>query len=93
MNKANAIQLYVYARGIQRQKQQDKAFELYRQNAKKYPNDWPSHLGMARVDSAAGNFDQAAKEMKIAVDATQGPQKTALEGLLKRLQAKDDINK
>jgi hypothetical protein len=48
---------------------------------------------MARVDSAAGNFDQAVKEMKIAVDATQGGQKAALEGLLKRLQAKDDINK
>jgi Protein of unknown function (DUF2911) len=93
MDKANAIQLYIYARGIQRQKQQDKAFELYRQNAKKHPNDWPSHLGMARVDSAAGNFDQAVKEMKIAVDATQGPQKAALEGLLKRLEAKDDINK
>jgi hypothetical protein len=93
MDKANAIQLYVYARGIQRQKQQDKAFELYRLNAKKHPNDWAAHLGMARVDSAAGNFDQAVKEMQIAVDATQGPQKTALEGLLKRLQAKDDINK
>ena len=93
MEKANSVQLYVYARGLQRQKQQDKAFELYRLNAKKHPNDWASQYGLARIDSAAGNFDKAAKEMKLAVDGSQGPQKTFLEGLLKRLEAKDDINK
>jgi tetratricopeptide (TPR) repeat protein len=93
MEKANAIQLYVYARGLQRQKQQDKAFELYRQDAKKYPNHWITHVGMARIDSASGKFDEAVKEMKLAVDGTQGAQKTFLQGLLKRLEAKDDINK
>jgi hypothetical protein len=93
MDKANAIQLYVYARGLQRQKQQDKAFELYRVNAKKYPNHWAAQYGLARIDSSAGNFDQAVKEMKLAVAGSQGPQKTFMEGLLKRLEAKDDINK
>jgi Protein of unknown function (DUF2911) len=93
LDKANSVQLYVYARGLQRQKQQDKAFELYRLNFKKHPNDWPSHYGMSRIDSASGNFDDAVKEMKLAVEGSQGPQKTFMEGLLKRLEAKDDINK
>jgi hypothetical protein len=93
LEKANAVQLYVYARGLQRQKQQDKAFELYRKDAKQYPNHWITHVGMARIYSASGNFDDAAKEMKVAVDGTELPQKTFLEALLKRLQAKDDINK
>ncbi|MDP9340088.1 MAG: DUF2911 domain-containing protein [Acidobacteriota bacterium] len=93
MDKANAIQLYVYARGLQRKKQQDKAFELYRLNAKRHPKDWAAQYGLARIDSAAGNFDQAIKEMKLAVDGSQGPQKTFMEGLLKRLEGKDDINK
>jgi hypothetical protein len=93
LEKANAVQLYVYARGLQRQKQQDKAFELYRKDAKQYPNHWITHVGMARIYSASGNFDDAAKEMKVAVDGTEPPQKTFLEAMLKRLQAKDDINK
>jgi hypothetical protein len=93
LDKANAIQLYVYGRGLQRQKQQDKAFELYRRGDKQFPNHWITHVGMARIASASGNFDEAVKQMKIAVEGTEGAQKTALEGLLKRLQAKDDINK
>src|SRR5450432_1238861 len=93
LDKANAIQLYVYARGLQCQQQQDKAFELYRQDAAKFPNHWITHVGLARVASSAGNFNEAAKQMKVAVDGTEGAQKTQLEGMLKRLQAKDDINK
>ena len=93
LEQANAIQLYVYARGLQRQKQQDKAFELYREDAKKYPNHWITHVGTARIDSASGNFDDAVKEMKIAVAGTSGAQQTFLQGLQKRLEAKDDINK
>jgi hypothetical protein len=93
LDKANAIQFYVYARGLQRQKQQDGAFELYRQGATKFPNHWISHVALARIASASGNFDEAAKQMKVAVDGTEGAQKTQLEGMLKRLQAKDDINK
>src|SRR4029077_9874754 len=56
IDKADAIQLYVYARGLQRQGQQDKPFELYKMDAKRYPNHWISHLAMARVDSKAGDF-------------------------------------
>jgi hypothetical protein len=91
--KANAVQIYVYARGLQRQNQQDKAFELYRRGAKQYPNHWISHVALARIASASGNFDEAVKEMKLAVAGTNGPQRTFLEGLQKRLEAKDDINK
>ncbi len=92
-DKANAIQLYVYARGLQRQGQQDKPFELYKLDAKRYPNHWISHLAMARVDSKAGDFTAASKEMKLSIDGAPEQQKTFLAPLLKRLEAKDDINK
>lgn len=91
--KADAIQLYVYARGLQRQGQQDKPFELYKLDAKKYPNHWISHLAMARVDSKAGDFTAASKEMKLSMDGAPEQQKTFLAPLLKRLEARDDINK
>ena len=93
LDKANAIQFYVYARTLQRAKQQDRAFDLYRQGAKKFPDHWISHVGLARIASASGNFDEATKQMKIAIAGTQGPQQQQLEGLEKRLENKDDINK
>ena len=40
------------------------------------------------------NYDNAVKEMKIAVaSAPDAQQKTYLEGLVRRLEAKEDINK
>jgi hypothetical protein len=93
LDKANAIQLYVYARGLQRQKQQDKAFELYRRDAKQFPDHWITHVGSARVASASGSFDVAVKEMKLSIAAAPDQQKTFLQPMLKRLENKEDINK
>jgi tetratricopeptide (TPR) repeat protein len=93
LEKANAIQLYVYARGLQRQKQQDRAFELYRLDAKRYPNNWITHIGVARIDSSSGNFDHAVAEMKLAIASAPDQQKVFLQPMLKRLEAKEDINK
>jgi DUF2911 family protein len=91
--KANAIQLYVYARGLQRQGNAKRAFELYPQVPKKDPNHWISHLALARIDSSKGDFPAAAKEMKEAISAAPDQNKQFLEPLLKRVEAKDDINK
>jgi len=48
---------------------------------------------MARVYSAQGDFDSAAKELKLSMVGAPDANKTALEGYAKRLQAKDDINR
>ena len=93
LNKATAIQLYVYARGLQRAGNAKRAFELYPQVPKKDPNHWVSHLAIARVDSNKGDFPAASKEMTQAISAAPDQTKPFLEPLLKRLEAKDDINK
>jgi tetratricopeptide (TPR) repeat protein len=93
LDKASAIQLYVYARGLQRQGNTRRAFELYPQVPKKDPNHWISHLALARVDSNKGDFPAAAKEMTQAISGAPDTNKPFLEPLLKRLEAKDDINK
>ena len=91
--KANAIQLYSYARGLQRQGNAKRAFELYPQVSGKDPNHWISHLALARIDSNKGDFPAAAKEMTQAISGAPDANKPFLEPLLKRLEAKDDINK
>jgi tetratricopeptide (TPR) repeat protein len=93
LEKANAIQLYVYARGLQRQGDTKRAFELYPQVPKKDANHWISHLALARIDSNKGDFPAATKEMAQAISGAPEANKPFLEPLLKRLEAKDDINK
>ena len=93
LEKANAIQLYVYARGLQRTGDSKRAFDLYTQVPKKDANHWISHLALARIDSNKGDFPAAAKEMTQAISGAPEANKPFLEPLLKRLESKDDINK
>ncbi len=94
LNKANAVQSYTYARQLERDKKLDEAWTAYRANAKKFPNDWISHFGIARVDSAHGDFDGALKEARIALEgAPADGTKGFLEAQIKRLEAKEDITK
>src|SRR6266436_1798606 len=64
-DKASAIQLYSYARGLQRQGNAKRAFELYPLVPKKDPNHWLSHLAQARLASHTGDYAVASKEMKL----------------------------
>ncbi len=92
--KGTPLQVHLYARQLQTDKRQDEAFTIFRSNAQKNPNAWVVHTGMARVYCGGGDFDNAVKEMKLAVDGAPNPQqKTYLEGLVRRLEAKEDINK
>jgi len=93
LEKASAQQLYFYGRQLQGEKKQEEAFALYRSNAKKFPDDWTSHVGMARVYSGQGDFDKAVKEMQTALTGADDANKSNLQNYVKRLQAKEDINR
>jgi hypothetical protein len=93
LGKATAIQLYVYARGFQRSGNAKRAFELFPLVAKRDPSHWASHLALARISSNTGDFPTAAKEMTLAISGAPDANKPFLQPLLKRLEAKDDINK
>jgi tetratricopeptide (TPR) repeat protein len=89
---ANPLQTHLYARQLQAEKHQDEAFAIFRDNAKKHPDQWFVHTGLARIYSSQGKWDDAAKEIKLAVAAAPDSQKVYLGGLAKRLEAKEDIN-
>ena len=93
LDKANASQLYVYARGLQRTGNAKRAFELYPVVVKRDPNHWLAHLAQARIASDAGDFATASKEMKLAIAGAPDANKPFLEPLLAKLDAKSDINK
>lgn len=93
LGMANAAQLYTYARTLQRAHDQNQAMSIYRDLVKKYPNDWITHAGLARIYTNEGNYDKALTEMQACLANAPDNAKSSVETLIKRLQAKDDINK
>ena len=93
LERASAQQLYLYARGLQRQGDTKRAFELYPQAAKKDPNHWLTHLGLARVASNAGDYATASKELKLAIAGAPEVNKPFLTPMLTKVEAKTDFNK
>ncbi len=82
-----------YGRQLQGQGQQAQAFEIFRTNIKRNPNHWVIHSEVARMACAKGDFESAVKEMKIAAAGAPPQFKSAFQGIVARLEAKEDINK
>ena len=93
LDKASALQLYFYGRQLQGDKKQDEAMAIFRSTAKKFPDYWTSHMAMARVYSAQGDFENAVKEVKLSLAGAPDSNKANLENYVKRLQNKEDINR
>jgi hypothetical protein len=91
---AKAPQLYTYGRQLQNQKKAAEAMEIFKEVAKRFPNGVFGYLAQARIKSAAGDFSGALSDAKQAQAAAPSEgQKQAIQGLIDRLQAKQDINK
>ena len=94
MQKATAVQLYSYGRRQQNAKKAEEGLAIMKEVAKRFPTDVYGLLAQARVKSAAGDFAGAAAAAKQAQTTSKiEAQKTALQPLIDRLEAKQDINK
>ena len=93
LDLASPQQLYFYGRHLQSEKKSEEAFAVFRSTAKKFPNYWTSHMGLARVYSSQGDFDNAVKEVKLSLASAPDSNKANLENYVRRLQAKEDINR
>jgi Protein of unknown function (DUF2911) len=93
LSKANAMQMHSYARQLQIDGQTEKAFAIYRENAKKNPDSWIVHVGLARMYSAQGDYATAAKEARLSLASAPEPNRMFLENFAKKLDNKEDINK
>jgi len=91
---AKAPDLYTYGRQQQNQKKAAEAMEIFKEVAKRFPNGVYGDLAQARIKSSAGDFAGALNDAKQAQAAAPSEgQKQAIQGLIDRLQAKQDINK
>ena len=89
---ANGIQIHIYGRGLQAQKKQEEGFAIFLINIKKRPNEWYTHGELGRIASAKGDFPTAIKEMNLALAGAPDATKPQIQGLISRLEKKQDIN-
>jgi hypothetical protein len=92
LDLATPLQVHLYGRQLQAEKHNQEAFVIFRENAKKHPDLWFVHTGLARIYSSEGKFDDAAKELKLSMAVAPDNQKVYLDGLEKKLESKQDIN-
>ena len=91
---ASARQLYLRGRQMQSEKRDAEAMDTFQAVVRRFPQDLFGHLAMVRIKSAAGDFPGAVAEAKQA--QTMSPneeQKKSIQGLIDRLQARQDVNK
>jgi hypothetical protein len=93
LNIGTPLQVHQFARELLAAKRSDEAFTIFRENARKHPDLWFVHEGLARDYSAQGKFIEAKNEIKAALAAAPDDQKSNLNELLKRLENGQDINK
>lgn len=93
LDMGNAMQINSYGRQLQISGHQEEAFAVFRENAKRHPGHFIIPYEEARMACAKGDYDAAVSKMKIALAGSTKNVQPFLEGLLKRLEAKEDINK
>ncbi len=90
---ATPQQVHSYARQLVAQGQKTKALDVFKLNANKYPNQWPTNYGLARGYAANGDYKAALKYARLALaNAPDEQNKKNLESDIEKLRAGQDIN-
>jgi len=84
---ASPIEIHLYGRQLQGQGKNDEALKIFEANAKRFPNQWPVHVGLARGYSGVGKKKEALAEARLALEqAPDEPNKKALQGMIQKLE-------
>jgi len=86
-------ELYFYARGLTRAKKGKEAFEVFKINYDKHPDEFLTNAGMARGYSAIGDYKKALPfAQKAKTQATGTANINTLDKMVKDLQDGKDVN-
>lgn len=84
---AGPTDLHQYARQLQAQKKNDEAMKVFELNAKRHPNVWPVHVGLARGYAGLGRNKEALAEARLALpQAPNDASRKSLEDLIKQIE-------
>ena len=86
-------QIHGYARQLLQQKKTKEAFEAFKINYDKNPNQFTTNMGMVRGYSGIGNYKKALEFANKALpQAPDKNNKDNVEGMIKKLQEGKDVN-
>jgi tetratricopeptide (TPR) repeat protein len=90
---ANPIQIHMAARQLMTEGKKDEAIRVFQFNAKRFPNEWPVHVGLMRGYAAVGDKKKAVAEGKLALaQAPDDVNKKNLERMIQQLESGAEIN-
>lgn len=90
---AGMLQVHQYARQLLTQKKKQQAFNIFKSNYDKYPNQFTTLVGLARGYSAIGDYKKALKYATQALPlAPDNLNKTSVEAMLPKLKEGKDVN-
>ncbi len=90
---AKAVLIHQAARQLMAGGEKEEAFRLFQLNARRFPNQWPVHVGLMRGYASMGDRKKAIEEARLAIaQSPDAANKKNLESLLQQLEAGKDIN-
>jgi tetratricopeptide (TPR) repeat protein len=87
------VEIHQYGRRLLAQGNTKEALVVFQKNAKRFGDAWPTHVGLARGYSAAGDYKTALKHAELAL--TQAPDelnRKSLQDAVARLKQGQDMN-
>lgn len=85
---ANPIQIHGMGRQLLQAGKKAEALKIFQANAKRFPNQWPVNVGLARGYAANGDLKKALEHAKLALaQAPDELNKKSLEGLIKQYES------
>lgn len=91
--KGNILEIHQYARALLKDKKTQEAFEAFKLNASKNPNEYTPLVGLVRGYSALGDYKNALKQAKLAIAiAPSDVEKDNVSKMIKTLSEGKDIN-
>ncbi|HSU80928.1 MAG TPA: DUF2911 domain-containing protein [Thermoanaerobaculia bacterium] len=87
------LDIHLYGRQLLAEKKPAEALKVFQANAKRNPNVWPVHVGLARGYAATGRAKEALAEAKLALpQAPDDANRKALEAMIQKLEAGQAVN-
>ncbi len=83
-----AVAVHGFARQLQGQGEKDLALKVFQLNARRFPNQWPVNLGLARGHADTGDKARAIGYARLALkQAPDEPNRKNVEGLIRQWSA------
>lgn len=90
---ARPVQIHQAGRQLLASGNKEQALRVFQFNAKRFPNQWPVHVGLMRGYAAMGDKKKALEEARLALaQAPDEGNRKNLQGLVKLLEEGKDIN-